>query len=42
MGIINRPFSADFDSDCVHIYYPQSLAAKAETLELFSVEKKID
>jgi DNA-directed RNA polymerase-5 subunit 1 len=27
-------FSADFDGDCVHIYYPQSLAAKAEALEL--------
>jgi len=27
-------FSADFDGDYVHIYYPQSLAAKAEALEL--------
>ncbi|XP_058099811.1 DNA-directed RNA polymerase V subunit 1-like [Magnolia sinica] len=27
--------------DCVHIFYPQSLAAKAEVLELFSVEKQI-
>ncbi|KAG2648561.1 DNA-directed RNA polymerase V subunit 1-like [Panicum virgatum] len=35
------PFSADFDGDCVHIYYPQSLAAKAEALELFSVEKQL-
>ena len=34
-------FSADFDGDCVHIYYPQSLAAKAEALELFSVEKQL-
>ena len=33
------PFSAHFDGDCVHICYPQSLAAKAEALELFSVEK---
>ena len=40
-GIINRPFSADFDGDCVHIYYPQSLAAKAEALEFFSVEKQL-
>ena len=39
--IINRPFSADSDGDCVHIYYPQSLAAKAEALELFSVEKQL-
>ena len=41
MGIINRTFSAGFDGDCVHIYYPQSLAAKAEDLELFSVEKQL-
>ena len=39
--IINRPFSADFDGDCGYIYYPQSLAAKAEALELFSVEKQL-
>ena len=39
--IINRPFSADPDGDCVQIYYPQSLAAKAEALELFSVEKQL-
>ena len=29
------------DGDCIHIYYPQSLAAKAEALELFSVEKQL-
>ena len=40
-GIINRTFSAGFDGDCVHIYYPQSLAAKTEALELFSVEKQL-
>ena len=39
--IVNWPFSADFDGDCVHIYYPQSLATKAEALELFSVEKQL-
>ncbi|PUZ74086.1 hypothetical protein GQ55_1G036800 [Panicum hallii var. hallii] len=39
--LICGPFSADFDGDCVHIYYPQSLAAKAEALELFSVEKQL-
>jgi len=39
--IVNWPFSTDFDGDCVHIYYPQSLAAKAEALELFSVEKQL-
>jgi len=40
-GIINRTFSAGFDGDCVHIYYPQSLAAKSDALELFSVEKQL-
>ncbi|KAF8776332.1 hypothetical protein HU200_003555 [Digitaria exilis] len=39
--LICGPLSADFDGDCVHIYYPQSLAAKAEALELFSVEKQL-
>ncbi|KAL6888501.1 hypothetical protein ACP4OV_009527 [Aristida adscensionis] len=39
--LICKPLSADFDGDCVHIYYPQSLAAKAEALELFSVEKQL-
>ena len=34
-------FSADFDSDCAHIYYPQLFAAKVEALELFSVEKQL-
>jgi len=41
MGKINRTFSAGFDGDCVHIYYPQSLAAKSDALELFSVEKQL-
>jgi DNA-directed RNA polymerase-5 subunit 1 len=35
------PFSTDFDGDCVHIYYPQLLSAKAEALELFSVKKQL-
>ena len=39
--IANWPFSTDFDGDCIHIYYPQSLAAKTEALELFSVEKQL-
>ena len=34
-------FWLTIDSDCIHIYYPQSLAAKAEALELFSVEKQL-
>ncbi|XP_043696841.1 DNA-directed RNA polymerase V subunit 1 [Telopea speciosissima] len=39
--LICGPFGADFDGDCVHLFYPQSLAAKAEVLELFSVEKQL-
>ncbi|XP_062218221.1 DNA-directed RNA polymerase V subunit 1-like [Phragmites australis] len=39
--LICSPFAADFDGDCVHIYYPQSLAAKAEALELFSVRNQL-
>ena len=35
--IVNWPLSTDFDGDCIQIYYPQSLVAKAEALELFSV-----
>lgn len=39
--LICGPLSADFDGDCVHLFYPQSLGAKAEVLELFSVEKQL-
>jgi DNA-directed RNA polymerase V subunit 1 len=39
--LICSPFGADFDGDCIHIFYPQSLPAKAEALELFSVEKQL-
>ncbi|XP_047340709.1 DNA-directed RNA polymerase V subunit 1 [Impatiens glandulifera] len=39
--LICGPLSADFDGDCVHLFYPQSLAAKAEVVELFSVEKQL-
>ncbi|PHT74769.1 DNA-directed RNA polymerase V subunit 1 [Capsicum annuum] len=35
------PLSADFDGDCIHLFYPQSLAAKAEVMELFSVGKQL-
>lgn len=30
------PFHADFDGDCVHIFYPRSFPAKAEAVD-FSV-----
>lgn len=39
--LICGPLSADFDGDCVHLFYPQSLSAKAEVLELFSVDKQL-
>ena len=39
--IVNRSCAADFDGDCVYIYYLQSFTAKAEALELFSVEKQL-
>lgn len=39
--LICGPLSADFDGDCIHLFYPQSLEAKAEVLELFSVEKQL-
>ncbi|WOL06512.1 DNA-directed RNA polymerase V subunit 1 isoform X1 [Canna indica] len=39
--LICFPLGADFDGDCIHIFYPQSLSAKAEVVELFSVEKQL-
>nr|XP_043618667.1 DNA-directed RNA polymerase V subunit 1 [Erigeron canadensis] len=39
--IICGPLAADFDGDCIHIFYPQSPEAKAEVLELFAVEKQL-
>ncbi|XP_077224209.1 nuclear RNA polymerase D1B [Tasmannia lanceolata] len=39
--LICGPLGADFDGDCVHIFYPQSLAAKAEVQELFRVEQQL-
>ncbi|KAG7032636.1 DNA-directed RNA polymerase V subunit 1, partial [Cucurbita argyrosperma subsp. argyrosperma] len=39
--LICGPLGADFDGDCIHLFYPQSIAAKAEVLGLFSVEKQL-
>ncbi|CAJ1978051.1 unnamed protein product [Sphenostylis stenocarpa] len=39
--LICGPLGADFDGDCVHLFYPQSLGAKAEVVELFSVENQL-
>lgn len=35
------PLGADFEGDCVHLFYPQSLTAEAEVTELFSVDKQL-
>ncbi|KAK9080709.1 hypothetical protein SSX86_000467 [Deinandra increscens subsp. villosa] len=32
---------ADFDGDCIHMFYPRSPEAKAEVMELFAVEKQL-
>jgi len=37
--IVHRSFSADFGGDCVHIYYPQTLAAKKKKPWSFFVWK---
>lgn len=39
--LVCAPLGADFDGDCVHVFYPQSLAAKAEVIELFSVQQQL-
>ncbi|KAL3651837.1 hypothetical protein CASFOL_004839 [Castilleja foliolosa] len=39
--LICGPLSADFDGDCIHLFYPQSLEAKTEVVELFAVEKQL-
>ncbi|PIA43310.1 hypothetical protein AQUCO_02000611v1 [Aquilegia coerulea] len=39
--LICGPLDADFDGDCIHLFYPQSLAARAEVLELFAVEQQL-
>ncbi|CAN0863398.1 DNA-directed RNA polymerase V subunit 1 [Linum grandiflorum] len=39
--LICGPLSADFDGDCIHLFYPQSVAAKSEALELFALGKQL-
>uniref|UniRef100_J3L864 DNA-directed RNA polymerase subunit n=1 Tax=Oryza brachyantha TaxID=4533 RepID=J3L864_ORYBR len=39
--LICGPLGADFDGDCVHIFYPRSLSARAEVTELFTVDKQL-
>jgi DNA-directed RNA polymerase-5 subunit 1 len=39
--LICGPLGADFDGDCVHIFFPRSVSARAEAAELFTVEKQL-
>ncbi|KAK1370494.1 hypothetical protein POM88_036586 [Heracleum sosnowskyi] len=39
--LICAPLGADFDGDAIHIFYPQSLSARAEVSELLSVERQL-
>lgn len=39
--LICGQLGADFDGDCVHIFFPRSVPARVETAELFTVEKQL-
>ncbi|XP_037417078.1 DNA-directed RNA polymerase V subunit 1-like [Triticum dicoccoides] len=39
--LICGPLGADFDGDCAHIFFPRSLSARTEAIELFTVEKQL-
>lgn len=39
--LICAPLGADFDGDAIHVFYPQSLSARAEVSELLSVERQL-
>ncbi|KAM0863755.1 hypothetical protein ACQ4PT_044392 [Festuca glaucescens] len=39
--LICGPLGADFDGDCVHIFFPRSVIARAEATELFVVENQL-
>ncbi|KAM0837204.1 hypothetical protein ACQ4PT_061821 [Festuca glaucescens] len=39
--LICGPLGADFDGDCVHIFFPRSVIARAEATELFIVENQL-
>ena len=38
--LICAPLGADFDGDCVHVFYPQSFLCKSEARELYSTERQ--
>ncbi|KAK1370536.1 DNA-directed RNA polymerase [Heracleum sosnowskyi] len=39
--LICAPLGADFDGDAIHIFYPQSVSARAEASELLSVAEQL-
>ncbi|RLM75037.1 DNA-directed RNA polymerase V subunit 1-like [Panicum miliaceum] len=39
--LICVPLEADFDGDCVHIFFPRSVSARVEATELFTVENQL-
>ncbi|KAF8702735.1 hypothetical protein HU200_032563 [Digitaria exilis] len=39
--LICGPLGADFDGDCVHIFFPRSVSARVEAKELFAVENQM-
>ncbi|KAL6613753.1 hypothetical protein ACP70R_036023 [Stipagrostis hirtigluma subsp. patula] len=39
--LICGPLGADFDGDCVQIFYPRSVSARVEAKEIFTVEKQL-
>ncbi|WVZ67284.1 hypothetical protein U9M48_016385 [Paspalum notatum var. saurae] len=39
--LICGPLGADFDGDCVHIFFPRSASARVEATELFTVENQL-
>ncbi|CAM0885434.1 unnamed protein product [Alopecurus aequalis] len=39
--LICGPLGADFDGDCVHIFFPRLVSARAEATELLTVEKQL-
>ncbi|KAH9305390.1 hypothetical protein KI387_009794, partial [Taxus chinensis] len=39
--LICAPLGADFDGDCLHVFYPKSLESRAELSELLSVDQQL-
>ena len=39
--LIYQLLGANFDGDCIHLFYPQFLIARTKVLELFSMENQL-